>query len=503
MKNIALPEITKGIIDKIKDYSYITYKPEWVNTTTDLYNDLKLSWNEIIMLLLDLEEEFNTSIISIPLCQSSFKISYIAKLINHSLSFDKEIYEKELLEYAVKNVASFRDNVKQNENINEIKFNDIDWNGEYHINSNEFDNIADIYYSDYSYGRLICKNVLDLHGVINFSIMAPMEALLSELQIWKKRVLWYNICPGDKVVRFLTSNYVGNRLALPMLKEIITEKGLELIFFESAITRETIESFYVKIYEFEPKWIVGDSCIIYNLSLYMLEHNLSLKSVSYIEVESNNLLSDDFKEIIEKAFKNVILAISLVDSHAGSFLLTCPEGHFHQVSNSLVVINKLVEHNKENEYADILISSLLNVTAPLINKKTFLRGFFLQDKQCGNLINDLIFIIMPTNGFGGFIDSSNWAISAKVISMCIALVNTEYNNPISAIQITQTKPGFIRIYMEIQKKFINWEKALSTSLHTYLTSWGSKYIEWEIIMLDKLYPCEYTGILSYYQNNSL
>lgn len=79
MEVISLKDIIQNIIVKAKKYSN-KYKSSWINSNTDLYFDLKLSKSEIIEIILELEKEYDTHIISMPLSVPSFKIVFVVSL---------------------------------------------------------------------------------------------------------------------------------------------------------------------------------------------------------------------------------------------------------------------------------------------------------------------------------------------------------------------------------------------------------------------------------------
>lgn len=162
-----------------------------------------------------------------------------------------------------------------------------------------------------------------------------------------------------------------------------------------------------------------------------------------------------------------------------------------------------VNQEKEEQYSNLLITDLTNVTAPVINVDSFLLGKITNIK-CEFIVDkEPIIEILPTNYFDGFIDKKNWAISAKLVRLCIELVNEEYNNPFLGMQIVQRSLTHIYIFLELNKKFKGWEKALSSSIMVNLKKWASSDIEWSIVIVDELHPCEYTSVLSYYQNYSV
>ena len=182
--------------------------------------------------------------------------------------------------------------------------------------------------------------------------------------------------------------------------------------------------------------------------------------------------------------------------------MSCPNGHLHQIGNSLLL---KTNHKEEEQYSNLLITDLINVIAPVINVDSFLLGKFNDYTECVLSVDkEPIVELLPTNYFDGFIDkNNNWAISAKLIRMCIELANEEYNNPFLGLQIVQRSSTCIYIFLELSKKFKEWEKTISNTVMANLKKWVLNDIEWNIAIVDELYPCEYTGVLSYYQNYSV
>lgn len=498
MEAISLKSIIRNIIAKAKKSNY-EYKSSWIDSNTDLYIDLKLSKSEIIEIILELERDYETCIISMPLSVPNFKIVYLAQILEYSIKFNSEIHREKLLQYAVDHVEIYR---KLAEIKNIATFSDVKWDTGFHSNCGEFESIVDLYHSHYSCGEMICERVVELSGDIGFSLKTPIEQLISELQIWRKRIDWYGISPNEKVVKFANSNYIGNRIAYPENEVVINEKGRVMEIFVSKVSSSTIDYFWEQIRKFSPKWIVGDSSIIYNFGKYMLRNGLTLDNVTYVEIEANNVLSKEILTEIQKAFRHAKISTSILNPHIGSFLLTCPNGHVHLINQATVL--EIEQKNKmEVDFSQIMISSMLNVMAPIININSFLYGRECKEITCDYSHGKDMFILAPTNIFGGFYDDTDWSVSAKSVEMCIGLLNAEYNNPISAMQIVQTGNCQISLFLRIKQEFKNWKSALADSMLGYLKKMISSNMDWQIVLVDEMYPCEYTGILSYYQNYSL
>lgn len=498
MEAISLKGIISNIIAKAKKYNN-EYKSSWINSNTDLYIDLKLSKSEIIEIILELEKEYDTRIISIPLSLPNFKIVYLAQVFEYSIKFNGETHRENLLQYAVDHVEIYQ---KLAEISDIVAFSDVKWDTGFHSNCGEFESIVDLYHSHYSCGEMICERVVELSGDIGFSLKTPIEQLISELQIWRKRIDWYGISPKEKVVKFANFNYIGNRIAYPENEVAINEKGRVMGIFVSKVSSSTIEYFWRQICKFSPKWIVGDSSIIYNFCKYMLSNEFTLDDVTYVEIEANNVLSKEILTEIQKAFRHAKISIAISNPHIGSFLLTCPNGHVHLINEATVL--EIEQKNKsEVGFSQIMISSLLNVMAPIININSFLYGRKGKEITCDYSHGKDILLLAPTNGFGGFYDDADWSVSAKSVEMCIDLLNAEYNNPISAMQIVQTDKCQIRLFLRIKQEFKNWKSTLADSMLGYLKKMISSNMDWQIVFVDEMYPSEYTGILSYYQNYSL
>lgn len=499
MEVISLKDIIQNIIVKAKKYSN-TYKSSWINSNTDLYFDLKLSKSEIIEIILELEKEYDTHIISMPLSVPSFKIVFVAQVFEYSIKFNGDIHEKKLLQYAIDHVETYQKLATIKSNL--TAFSNVKWDTGFHSNCGDFESIVDLYHSHYSCGEMICKRVVELSGEIGFSLRTPIDQFISELQIWRKRIDWYEISPKEKVVKFENFNYVGNRIAYLENEVSIYEKGREMRIYESKVSSSTIDYYWRQICKFSPKWIVGDSSIIYNFSKYMLNNGFTLDEVTYVEVEANNVLAKEILTEIQKAFGHAKISTSILNPHIGSFLLTCPKGHVHLINQATVLE---IEHKNKTQdgFSQVMISSLLNIMAPIININSFLYGRECEEITCDYSQGKDMLILAPTNGFGGFYDDTDWSVSAKSVEMCIDLLNAEYNNPISAMQIVQTGNCQIRLFLRIKQEFKNWISALADSMLGYLKKMISSNMDWQIVFVDEMYPCEYTSILSYYQNYSM
>lgn len=492
-----LQEINKCIFHYVEKYKNKNYKSCWISSGTDLIDDLKMSKLQIIELLLELEDKYHININASPMISPSFKISYFSRLIEYAMRRDLE-YGNCLLEYALTNVNCYKKYLKMNSHT----IDDILWNGQFHRENDEFRCINDKYYELYYYGNMIYRRSIDLNGKFTFSLKSSVEETISDLQIWKKRTEWYGITTKEKRINFAVFNYVGNRLAPPTDDAVLDNKGLELIIYESAFTPQTAGCYLKKIVDFAPRWITGSCSAIYNLSMGILRNREYLDNVSYIEILADNVISNDIMDIITEAFKCAKISVIVQNSHVGQVLMSCPNGHLHQIGNSLLL---KTNHKEEEQYSNLLITDLINVIAPVINVDSFLLGKFNDYTECVLSVDkEPIVELLPTNYFDGFIDkNNNWAISAKLIRMCIELANEEYNNPFLGMQIVQRSSTCIYIFLELSKKFKEWEKTISNTVMANLKKWVLNDIEWNIAIVDELYPCEYTGVLSYYQNYSV
>lgn len=492
-----LNSISNKICEKVKKYVCGSYKMQWLNERTDLSADLKMSDLQIINLLLELEKEYKVEITAIPIMNLNFKIIHISKLIEFFLTPDN-VVESNLLNYALKNVEIY----KQMDRTKIKKISDVVWNEEFHKGGTEFSSIADNYYSTYVYGGIIYRREVGASGKFTFSLKTYFEKIVSELQLWRKRKSWYNIKPDSRKINFISNNYVGNRIAYPEKRGVLKNRGLELEICESLMDSTNIEQYLREFEEFSPDWVCGDCSTIFNLCMGILKHKIHLKMVKYIEVISdNNIISEDMRDIIIEAFENVQISSVIHNPHVGAFLITCPKQHLHQVSNSTMLS---FSEQESEQFTDIFLSDLLSISAPVLNTNSYIRGQVKRDTMCKfEEESEMIIDLAPTISFDGFIDSKEWSVSAGTITMCIELVNAEYNHPFSTIQIVQEERNCVQIYLAMDSKFNGWEKTLASSILSNLNKWASDNMEWKIIILDECHPCEYTGVLSYYNNHSM
>lgn len=498
-QNISVESISKIISNQIPNIDSI-YKPHWINASTDLQRDFGMSWLEITDLLLEIEGETGVEIVALPIQYApSFKIGYFVNLFTYAKTFNLERHNAELLKYSCDNVPIYKailpeDNKKSSCHLNIF--------GEHHFHDigTEFDSITSCYYSRYQYGNILYNKVVELSGYFSFSMCTEVEKLLSNLPLWRKRKEWYGIAPKDKSVQLVTENVIGNRLAPPKTNPFRKEKGLCLAIPEHVITHSKDNNWFTELTMFGPKWLKGTSCSLYTLSIIMRRLGESLHNVIYIEIEAENTVSVDIVKYINDTFKNATIAVVISNNHTGPIFYTCPNGHNHCVSSKISTHQADDEKQNDFPYSELFLTSHFRVAAPVINIDSFLCGNIINEADCDYQNNEDIVNILSACGFDGFFGGNNILVSVATIRMCIGLVNSEYNNPIAAIQLVQVKSGTVRLYLLLKTEFIRWEKRLAESITSTLHKWGTSEMEWELVFLDELFPCEYTGAKIYYQN---
>jgi len=488
-KNISVESIS-DMIDCQFPGIEPTYKRQWYSASTDLQCDLGMSWCEIVELLLKIEEEIGIEIIALPVHHTpSLKIGYLVHLFTYAESFDPEEYKAELLKYACSSVPIYKTAFQ--DDVEAILFHGI---------GTEFDYIASDFYSQYQYGNLIYNKDVELSGKFKFSMYTAAECIFSELPLWRKRKKWYGIAPRDKYVCFETANIIGNRLASPTTMPFIKEKGLCLSIPENTLPRIEENGLLTDLNAFAPKWIKGTCCSIYSLCLAMRRSGMRIQGVCYIELESDNPVSADIIKYISETFTTARVTVTISNIHAGPIFITCPDGHYHCIVPKAAINVADDKNQDEFPYFDFRMTSGFRIASPIIDIDTFLYVNANDETVCRYRSDEEIMDILVACGFDGFANRDGQFISVATIKMCIGLVNSEYNNPIAAMQATQAKTGTVRLYLQLKNAFNKWEKKLAESVTSYLKIWGTSEMEWELVFVDELFPFEYTSAKIYYQN---
>lgn len=498
-KNCSIESISNTIIKEIHNFKFI-YKSEWFNASTDLQHDLGMSWLEITKLLLEIEDKTGIKIAALPVHYvPSFSIGYLVTLFTYAETFDPDHHEAELFRYACENVPIYKDAALQDSKDTQYHSN-IFKEYCYHRIGDEFDSIAERYYSQYQHGEILCNKVVELSGEYRFSMCSEVEKLISELPLWRKRTEWYGIMPDYKFVQFITENIVGNRLAPPKTSSFLENKGLCLVLPENVMTHNDEGDWLDELTSFAPKWFKGTSCSIYALCIIIRRLGKSFDNVTYIEIEAENPVSTDIIKYVNDTFVNAKLAVVITNNHVGPLFYTCPSGHNHNISSKVSILSTDDYKHSDFPYSALLVTSYYRTVAPVISIDSFLWGNITKDSECNYQDAGDIVDIMPACGFDGFSDKNNSFVSVATIRMCVSFVNSEYNNPISAIQMVQVKQGTVRLYLLIKVEFVKWERKLAESITSTLSKWGTTDMEWEVVFQDELFPYEYTSAKIYYQN---
>lgn len=223
--------------------------------------------------------------------------------------------------------------------------------------------ISNLYYKEFYNNNLMNDYTSGTTGECLEIYTTRAEEVAKLLSLWKYRKKYYGINTSDKFCYFYTyhsnvqdSNWDYNERSLGISKEYLLQEHLEEI--------------YLKIYQFNPKWLLLQPSIAMILSRYIFEFGVDIiPSLQYIEL-TGEFFTAEQKKFISSAFE-VPVASQYGSNEIGTIAYECPCGNMHIMENNVHVdIMPVKEKDKTDytngKYGHLIITAKNNKVMPFV-----------------------------------------------------------------------------------------------------------------------------------------
>ncbi|MDU7157208.1 MAG: hypothetical protein E6323_05870 [Clostridium perfringens] len=176
------------------------------------------------------------------------------------------------------------------------------------------------------------------------------------LCMYRNRISKNIICEKMLLIHYL--NIKGNE------EYLIEDKGKQCQHFcYGCINDGVLEEIYKFLKQFQPKWIVGNTSIIYAFSEYIKKSGKSLSGmdIRYIECISEYITTEQRNSIKEVFNLNPKSAYG--SNEVNTIAIECVNGNMHVIKESVFV--EIVNQNEQG-IGDILVTSLDNRLTPFL-----------------------------------------------------------------------------------------------------------------------------------------
>jgi len=321
----------------------------------------------------------------------------------------------------------------------------------------------------------------------------------SLLELWWIRKKYYGVSPNDRLCYFYTTDYINNKLVDEKdEKESLLKK--ELGFNKKSLNTDELKEIYMKIYEYDPVWMLLQPSTALLLAECILAYELpKLRSLKYIEF-SGEILFESYKEILDEAFGCKInnqygcVETNSIATYMGGSELIC------HGSNVYVEVFENGVKTRDGEEGDIYVTSLTNHAMPFIRYKTGDRGRLFNniDKETNATLQKLEL----TNGrISDFVVvEENEKIPAYVFVRSIEHVSEEIGPVINQFQVIQNNINNFTVKLAIKPAYKGWKDTIQELFIKYVNQPLLKNAEYEFEFSTHLFPQETTGKLAFFYN---
>lgn len=242
------------------------------------------------------------------------------------------------------------------------------------------------YYMDYLQNRLIKARTSGSTGHYLQIVWSVSDYHQSMMELWLKRIKYYNIRPDNKLAYFFTDNRFNN-------SNMYVRKKQELGISKAGLLPDLIDEAYRYIVEWNPEWMLLQPSTAVILAEYIKRNHAKLPDqLRYIEF-SGEVLTDDVRQITEKVF-NCKTADQYGANEVNSIAYECPCGSKHIMTSNVYVeivddegniLSDSVTPGECVKSGRIILTSLTNKAMPFIRYDIGDVGRIVWKKcMCGN-----------------------------------------------------------------------------------------------------------------------
>ena len=320
----------------------------------------------------------------------------------------------------------------------------------------------------------------------------------SMTELWIKRYKYYGIKPGDRLLFFHTFNESD--------EEYIHRKN-QLGISKSLLIPERFNEVYVKITEWNPKWIIIQPSIMVLLINYIKSNNKAVpKNVAYIEM-TGEILDNQLKAEVKNLF-NCHVANQYGANEVNSIAYECPCGRMH-VMESNVAVEIVDEQRREiadsrhkgkggEDRGSIIITSLNNKAMPFIRYEIGDYGRLYPNMECPCGNKEMVLALESGRDNDSIVRSDGSKISSYEIVKLFDIVNSHTEGAIKQFYVEQRDYDVfcIRLYVEEDMEDEVVSEVYDCIRYTVLAG-----ADIEIELTAGLWANDKTGKYKYFKNN--
>lgn len=231
---------------------------------------------------------------------------------------------------------------------------------------------------EYLQGKLISCRTSGSTGQYLEILWDETDYKKSLIELWMKRVKYYNIYPHNRLTYFFTENgqdglFISMEHELGVCKNLLTDKGIETV--------------YDKILQWNPEWMLLQPSSAAILCSYVNSHHVRKpEALRYIEF-SGELLADEVRRMTEDTF-GCAVADQYGANEVGSIAYECPYGNMHVMQSNVHV--EIADENGNlietcGQDGRIILTSLTNRAMPFVRYDIGDRGCIYKNTcRCGS-----------------------------------------------------------------------------------------------------------------------
>lgn len=247
----------------------------------------------------------------------------------------------------------------------------------------EMGNIAPEMIREYMTGNLIAKRTSGSTGQYLEILWSDADYKRSMIELWLRRVQYYDIYPEDRMVYFFTDNDVNTRY----------DKNSNYMGISKYMLNENdIDEVVKSIVDFKTKWLLLQPSVAVILCSYIKKkRSNNMFDIKYIEF-SGEVLTDEVRRLAKNTFKCNI-ANQYGTNEVNSIAYECPYGNMHIMNSNVFVEIMDDDGNKINDSEDEIngVSGNVVVTSRHSNAMPFIRynlgdiaSIKISNCECGN-----------------------------------------------------------------------------------------------------------------------
>ena len=313
-------------------------------------------------------------------------------------------------------------------------------------------------------------------GLELFLYFSKLDSIHRAMILWGERE---KNCPGimtEKKAMFNDSSWLkDNATCIEGDMLYFNTKHLDIVAFEE---------YYKKLNEFQPKFIHTPPTVIYEFVRYMKKNNIKpVYEVMYIEL-AGEFVSDGVYSELCSFFEGAVIINYYGSVEFYSIAHGCKNNRLHETGESVYI--EVVNKDKDG-FGDLVITSLVNKTMPLIRYEIGDIGRILENKcSCGK--SGRIIQLKSGRTYDYYIDGNRKITGdyfRKVLISYFAMNNDEKNIIQFSIKQLDKNELQYNLIVQVNIDIYEIEKYLVKHLNSYLRIPVKISVNTELNMLER------------------